>query len=118
MIAASNRQVVALCSVKLVHTFVWAFFAGCIVTIPVVAWHGQFTMVLVLAGIVLVEVAVLILNRWRCPLTSVASRYTNDRADNFDIFLPVWLARHNKVVFGWLYVVGLIFAAARWRDWL
>jgi hypothetical protein len=23
-----------------------------------------------------------------------------DRADNFDIYLPVWLARHNKVIFG------------------
>jgi len=43
----------------------------------------------------------------RCPLTGIAAQYNNDRRDNFDIFLPEWLARHNKVIFGALYVVGI-----------
>jgi hypothetical protein len=29
----------------------------------------------------------------RCPLTGIAARYTDDRRDNFDIYLPPWLAR-------------------------
>ena len=37
-----------------------------------------------LAGIVLLEVAVLLINGWRCPLTIVAERYTTDRRHNFD----------------------------------
>jgi hypothetical protein len=50
----------------------------------------------------------------RCPLTDLAARYTDDRRDNFDIYLPEWLARHNKRIFGWLFVGGLVFTAVRW----
>ncbi|MBB1092471.1 hypothetical protein HUU61_14375 [Rhodopseudomonas palustris] len=39
----------------------------------------------------------------RCPLTAVAARYTDERADNFDIYLPIWLARHNRLIFGTLF---------------
>ena len=49
----------------------------------------------------------LIANDERCPLTGVAARYTVDRRDNFDIYLPEWLARHNKLIFGGLFVVGI-----------
>ena len=67
-----------------------------------------------LAAIVAGEVIVLVFNRMRCPLTGVAARYTEDRRDNFDIYLPEWLARHNKLIFGALYVGGLVFALVRW----
>jgi hypothetical protein len=104
--------------VKVVHTVAWAFFAGCIVAIPVAAWLGRFTATAILVGLVFVEVAILAVNNMRCPLTDVAARYTDDRADNFDIYLPLWLARHNKVVFGGLFVVGILFALARWLRWI
>jgi hypothetical protein len=65
-------------------------------------------------GIVGFEVAILLLNGLTCPLTNVAARYTNDRRANFDIYLPEWLARNNKTVFGTLYVVTILFLAARW----
>ena len=68
-----------------------------------------------LAAIVSIEVAVLAVNRWRCPLTAVAARYTDERRDNFDIYLPVWLAKYNKLIFGTLYVAGVAFALVRWR---
>jgi hypothetical protein len=41
-------------------------------------------------------------------------RFTEERRDNFDIYLPEWLARHNKLIFGALYVLGIAFTAARW----
>lgn len=100
--------------VKTVHTLAWALFAGCILALPVAAWQGNFTLAAVLAGIVLVEVAILLANGMRCPLTAVAARFTDDRRDNFDIYLPLWLARHNKLIFGWLFVLGLVFTLARW----
>jgi len=56
---------------------------------------------------------VLWLNGWRCPLTDVAARYTDDRRANFDIYLPEWLARYNKQIFGPMYAVGLIVLAIR-----
>jgi len=104
----------ALRAVKLIHTLVWAFFAGCIFAIPVFAWRARFSAVVVVAGLVVFEVVILVVNGWRCPLTGVAARYTQERRDNFDIYLPLWLARHNKLIFGWLFVAGLVFALALW----
>lgn len=104
--------------VKIVHTVIWAFFAGCILAIPVYAWFGGFRAAGILSVIVLVEVLIILVNRWRCPLTDVAARYTDARRDNFDIYLPLWLARHNKSIFGTLYAAGLVFTLARWRGWI
>jgi hypothetical protein len=104
----------SLRTVKLVHTAAWAFFAGCIVLIPIAAWYDRYVVVLVMAGFVFVETGILALNDWKCPLTQVAARYTDNRRDNFDIYLPLWLARYNKGIFGSLFVVGLMFAVARW----
>lgn len=108
----------ALRAVKAIHTLAWAFFAGCIFALPLVAWRGDFDLALVLIGIVFFEVFVLAVNHMRCPLTGMAARYTEDRRDNFDIYLPLWLARYNKRLFGWLFVAGLAFTLARWRGWL
>jgi len=83
----------ALRRIKLLHTLVWAFFASCIVAIPVAAAAGAIPLALGLAAVVGIEVAVLLLNGFKCPLTGVAARYTPDRQDNFDIYLPLWLAR-------------------------
>ena len=101
-------------TIKALHTLVWVFFAACIFGIPVFAWRGQHRVAAVLIGVVLLEVIVLVINRWRCPLTGVAARYTDDRRDNFDIYLPEWVARHNKTIFGGLYVAGIILTLALW----
>lgn len=105
----------ALRAIKLVHTVVWALFAGCILALPVVAWSGHFRAALVLIAVVLVEVLVLLLNRFSCPLTGVAARYTEDRRPNFDIYLPLWVARYNKQIFGSLFVAGVLFTWVLWR---
>jgi hypothetical protein len=104
----------ALITIKVVHTIVWAFFAGCIVAIPVFSLRDEHRTVVWLAAIVFVEVCVLLLNRKRCPSTTLAARYTTDRRENFDIYLPLWLAKHNHLIFGTLYVAGLLFALVRW----
>jgi len=92
--------------IKILHTAVWAFFVACIAGIPVAAVAGRLRLALVLSGFVLVEVAILAVNSMHCPLTDVAARYTDARADNFDIYLPLWLARYNKQVFGALWLAG------------
>jgi hypothetical protein len=104
----------ALVAVKLVHTIAWAFFAGCILAIPVASWQGHHALAAGLIAIVFVEVAILLANGWRCPLTSLAARFTDERHDNFDIYLPEWLARHNKLIFGILFCFGLVFSLSRW----
>lgn len=104
-------------SIKLLHTIIWAFFAACIIAIPFLAYANHFAGAFWMIGIVALEVVVIIFNAWACPLTAVAARYTNDRRDNFDIYLPEWLARHNKTIFGGLYFAGILFTLARWYWW-
>lgn len=111
---AGPDQVRKLHAVKLVHTGGWAFFASCVVGIPVAAQQQRFGLAAVLIGLVAIESLVLVFNSWRCPLTDVAARYTEDRRDNFDIYLPLWLARYNKVLFGSLYVAGILWTAVAW----
>jgi hypothetical protein len=100
--------------IKLLHTAIWLFFAGCIVAIPLAGARRQFLWAAALTGLVLIECAVLAVNRSRCPLTDLAARYTEERTDNFDIYLPLWLARHNKTIFGTLFAVGELFVLGRW----
>jgi hypothetical protein len=105
---------VKLVGIKLLHTVVWFFFASCIVAIPIAGlWH-EFRWAAILSGLVLIECAVLALNRCRCPLTDVAARYTEVRPANFDIYLPLWLARRNKEIFGTLFVVSELFVLWQW----
>ena len=109
-----NSFVARLTLVKAAHTLVWAFFVACILAIPAASFLGEHSVAAGLAAVVLVEVAILALNHMRCPLTAVAARYTDDRRPDFDIYLPEWLAKHNKVVFGVLYAAGVAFALGRW----
>lgn len=101
-------------AIKILHTLIWTFFASCIIAIPVLAWAGWFDAAFLIIGIVLIEVLVIVLNGWACPLTAVAARHTNDRRDNFDIYLPAWLARYNKAIFGSLFAGGVLLTAALW----
>jgi hypothetical protein len=99
--------------IKLAHTVVWALLVAVILAIPVMAWQDRVTATAVLTGIMLTEVLVLVVNRWRCPLTDLAARYTDDRRANFDIYLPLWLAANNKRIFGSIFAVGVVFSI--WR---
>ena len=109
-----SKQTLPLLVIKLLHTAVWLFFVGCIVAIPIAGARHQFRWAAVLTGMVLVECAVIAVNRWRCPLTDLAGRYTDERTDNFDIYLPLWLARHNKTIFGSLFFGGALFVLGLW----
>jgi hypothetical protein len=100
-------------AIKVAHTIVWALLVAVILAIPVLAWQDRFVGVAWLTAIMLAEVAVLVVNRWRCPLTDLAARYTDDRRANFDIYLPLWLATHNKQIFGSLFAAGVVFSI--WR---
>ena len=106
LVKAQSERLTVLAGIKLVHTAIWLFFAGCIVAIPIAGARRQFLLAAVLTGLVLLECAVLAVNRCRCPLTSLAGRYTQERADNFDIYLPLWLARRNKTILGTPFAVG------------
>lgn len=95
--------------VKFVHTVIWVFFnlvlaylfyAVLTDSVDIKFWIG--------IGLIVLEAIVLLLNRWSCPLTNVARQYSDSPKDNFDIFLPEWIARHNKSIYTTIFVLILI----------
>jgi hypothetical protein len=113
-VKAQSERIPVLIAIKLLHTGAWFFFAACIVAIPLTGAWRQFRWGAILTGLVLVECTVLAMNRGRCPMTDLAGRYTEDRTDNSDIYLPLWLARRNKMIFGTLFAIGELFVLGRW----
>jgi hypothetical protein len=111
---AQARNSSILLILKLIHTATWLCFVACIVAIPVFADSRQFRVAVILSGVVLAECLILAVNRCRCPITNLAAAYTEERADNFDIYLPIWLAKYNKIIFGSLFVAGEIFLLVEW----
>ena len=107
-------RISTLTAIKLLHTVIWAFFAGCILALPIVGLMHRFDWAVILTLLILVECGVLALNRGRCPLTNWACGFTEDREANSDIFLPNWLAQNNKVIFGALFVVNELIVLCCW----
>jgi hypothetical protein len=103
----------ALWRIRMAHTIAWAVFAVLILAIPVVTFAGRLHAASWFSLLVWAEVIILVANRRRCPLTLMAARYTEDRSDNFDIFLPARLAKYNQLIFGSLFAVGQVFLIAR-----
>ena len=103
-----------LIAVKLIHTLIWFVFAAAILY---VCYAGVFNRVSrpvwYCIGLVLIEGVVLLINKGKCPLTSLACKYTDIQPIGFDIFLPAWLAKYNKILFSSLFIVGLLLVL--WR---
>jgi hypothetical protein len=104
----------SLTLIKFAHTGIWAVMAAAIVAIPIAALRGRFRAAGWLSALIAVECLVLALNSGHCPLTDLAARFTTDRAPNFDIYLPCWLAQHNKSIFGGIFIAGEFTWLWRW----
>src|SRR4051812_42020194 len=100
--------------IKLLHTIVWIFFnvvlfylayAVVVNKIDARVWMG--------IGIIVVEGIVLLSFNKMCPLTIVARRYSDSTKDNFDIYLPNWLAKYNKVIYSAIFILIICFLIYR-----
>ncbi|MDR3799022.1 MAG: hypothetical protein P4K93_12755 [Terracidiphilus sp.] len=111
---ASEDVTGMLTAIKVLHTVVWAFFAAAIVALPFLAVQGAFGWAAILSVLILVECGVLLANGWRCPMTDLAAKYTADRSPNFDIYMPKWLAVHNKTIFGTLFLLNEAIVVVEW----
>ena len=97
-----------LVAIKVLHTAVWVFFNVVIFHLVRAVLTGRIDRwAWIGLGLVGVEVLVLLIFRMACPLTIVARRYSSSQEPNFDIYLPAWLARYNKVIYGGI-MVGVI----------
>ena len=59
-------------------------------------------------GVIFLVGLVLIIFKRTCPITAIARKYSDSAKDNFDIFLPNWLAKCNKLIYTTLFVIVLI----------
>jgi hypothetical protein len=99
--------------IKTLHTLVWLFFnivlfymayAVIINRIDKSIWIG--------IGLIVLEGIVLMLFNKMCPLTVIARKYSDSTKDNFDIYLPNWLAKWNKLIYTTLFILivfGIIY---------
>jgi hypothetical protein len=99
---------------KLLHTIIWGFFVGVIFYI----WYSGITnrinlFTWIAIGLIVGEGLVLLLFKMFCPITVLARKYSDSDKDNFDIFLPNWLARYNKIIFTSIYLIGVLIVLLR-----
>ena len=103
-----------LLTIKLIHTVIWAFFvfvifyilvSGITDTVDVYTWIG--------IALIIGEGLTLLIFSMFCPLTLIARKYSDSEKDNFDIFLPNWLARHNKTIFTTILVIAVLIVIYR-----
>lgn len=95
--------------IKILHTIVWLLFnviifymlyAVILNKIDILVWIGF--------GIIIIEGIVLKIFNNKCPLTNIAGKYTDSTKENFDIYLPNWLAKYNKQIYSSIMVIILI----------
>jgi len=95
--------------IKILHTIIWAFFVFMIRYILYAGIGNKinlFTYISILS--VALEGIILFIFKWKCPMTVIASRYTDNQEVGFDIYIPKIIAKHNKILFTTLYIIGVI----------
>ncbi|SHF54296.1 hypothetical protein [Flavisolibacter ginsengisoli] len=103
-----------LVTIKLIHTAIWVFFnvvifyllyAVLINRIDKWIWIGL--------SLIFLEGVILLIFKNICPVTLVARKYSSSDRDNFDIYLPEWLARYNKQIYSSIVVLIIIILLVR-----
>ena len=100
--------------VKSIHTFIWIFF-------NVVMFYMLFAVITnkldlwlwIGFGLFVLEGITLLLFKFYCPLTLIARKYSDSTKDNFDIYLPNWLAKYTKLIYTSLLVMILLMTIYR-----
>lgn len=106
-----NKQLV---TIKLIHTIIWLILSSAIFYIFYTGLFNRVTIYTWIAiGLIVLEGIILMFFKWTCPLTVVARRYSDSTKNNFDIFLPEWLAKHNKTIFTTIFLAGLVLVLIR-----
>lgn len=103
----SNEQKLVL--VKMLHTLIWVFF-------NVVIFYLLYAVIVnridkwvwICLGLILLEGFILLIFKNICPVTVIARKYSSSTRDNFDIYLPNWLARYNKQIYTTIVLISVL----------
>lgn len=101
-----NRKLLYL---KLAHTIIWLFYVFVICFILYAGIFNKIGVYLWIAvGLVILEGNILMTFRGKCPFTILGYKYTYNPETGFDIFLPKWVAKNNKIIFGTIFIIGVL----------
>ena len=105
---------VKLVYVKLLHTLIWIFFNVVIFYLVYAVIVNKIDKwVWICIGLIVLEGLVLLVFKRMCPVTLIARKYSDSQKDNFDIYLPNWLARHNKLIYTTIVGIALVILVFR-----
>jgi hypothetical protein len=100
--------------IKIIHTAIWVFFNILLAYIFYAVLTNNITIWVWLALLCfVVEGIVLLIFKKFCPLTILARRYSDSQKDNFDIYLPNWLAKYNKLIYTSLLMIAVLILTYR-----
>ncbi len=86
--------------IKTLHTVIWIVMTMAVLYIGYSVFSMKFdTLFYISLFLIVGESLVIMINSWRCPLTNIAKRYTDENTPNFDIYLPRTVAKYNKEIF-------------------
>ena len=94
--------------IKTIHTMIWLFF-------NVVIFYLLYSVIVnkidkwvwICIGLIVLEGIILLIFKKICPVTLIARKYSNSQKDNFDIYLPNWLARYNKEIYTVIVLIAI-----------
>lgn len=88
---------------------IWIFFNAVIFYMLYAAIANKLDRWLWLGyGLIVLEGLILLTFKSHCPLNLLARKYTNSTQDNFDIYLPSWLAKYTKLIYTSIFVIIFI----------
>ncbi len=100
--------------IKPIHTAIWLVMVTAILYVCYAGIADKINgLVWFCVALIVVEGIVLLICKWRCPLTIIARKYTDNQPVGFDIFIPAWLAKHNKTIFTTIFLAGTLLVL--WR---
>ena len=100
--------------VKSIHTFIWIFFIVVMFYMLYAVIMNKIDLWLWIGfGLFVLEGITLLLFKFYCPLTLIARKYSDSTKDNFDIYLPNWLAKYTKVIYTTLLLIILLMTLYR-----
>lgn len=109
----TNIPTSKLIIIKITHTTIWLFFNLVLIYMAYAVIVNKINrFVWVGIALIVAEGLVLLIFKKMCPLTIIARKYSNSAKDNFDIYLPNWLAKYNKLIYITFFIIiicGIIY---------
>lgn len=103
--------------IKIVHTLIWLFFNVVIFYMLYAVLENKIDKWLWIGyGLIVLEGIVLLIFRFYCPLTILARKFSDSSRSNFDIYLPEWLARYNKIIYSVIVLIIIILTVFRYTS--